>query len=91
MKMIFKNSWNMIKSFWFKFFGITFLISFLLFFLNILLGLSFFAKLNADQMKDKLGVFVYLKNDRHNQENKNDQNSERMSKTIELKDKLEKK
>jgi len=61
--MLLKNSFKMVKSSLFKFFWVAFIVSFLLFFLNVLLGVSFFAQKNVEDMRDRLGVFIYLKTD----------------------------
>lgn len=50
-----------IKTFWWKVFGVSLLIGFLLFLLNIFLGVWFYANQFSHQMKDKLGMYFYIK------------------------------
>ncbi|MCX6823372.1 MAG: hypothetical protein NTX91_05305 [candidate division SR1 bacterium] len=54
---------TILKHFWGKLFGVSILIGFLLFLLNIFLGVGFYANHFSADMKDKLGMYFYIKED----------------------------
>jgi len=58
--MIFKNRWHMMKASWFQIFSGIGIISFLLFFWNLLLLVSHQVAVSGDNIQQKLGVYFYL-------------------------------
>ncbi len=54
---------TILKHFWGKLFGVSILIGFLLFLLNIFLGVGFYANHFSADMKGKLGMYFYIKDD----------------------------
>ncbi|UFX83247.1 hypothetical protein [Candidatus Absconditicoccus praedator] len=58
--MIIKNFWNIAKSSIFQFVGITILISFLLFFLNVLVGVSYSVNSFGEDVRERLGIYFYI-------------------------------
>lgn len=58
---VIKNLIGLIKSAIFQFVGISLLVGFLLFLLNILLGLSMGMNQLGDNVRNKLGVYLYIK------------------------------
>ena len=54
---------TILKHFWGRLFGVSILIGFLLFLLNIFLGVGFYAHHFSTDMKDKLGMYFYIKED----------------------------
>ncbi len=80
--MIAKNLLKIFKSFFFQFISITFLISFLLFLLNILFLISFNLKTFSQDLKDRLWIFFYIKESVQEKD-------ALYSKTIDLKTELE--
>lgn len=61
--MIIKNLFNIIKASIFQFIWMVLLISFLLFLLNILLGLSYNIENFSQEVKNKLWIYFYIKDD----------------------------
>ena len=54
---------GLIKHHWKQLVGVSFLMGFILFLLNIFLGVSFYAHWFNDQLQDKLGMYFYIKDD----------------------------
>lgn len=54
---------TILKHFRWRLFGVSILIGFLLFLLNIFLGVGFYAHHFSTDMKDKLGMYFYIKED----------------------------
>lgn len=59
--MFIKNSFRIIKASLFQFIGISVLISFLLFLLNLLFWISYNIKNFSEDIKHRLGIYLYIK------------------------------
>lgn len=59
--MLFKDLYNIIKTSFFQFFWIVFIVSFLLFFLNVLLWISYYISNISEEVKHKLWIYFYIK------------------------------
>ncbi|MFA6255816.1 MAG: hypothetical protein WC606_01410 [Candidatus Absconditabacterales bacterium] len=75
---------SLLKTSWTHIFGVSIFIGFLLFLLNIFLGVSLYANQFTGQLKDRLGMYFYIKED-------TTQTNEIYKKVITLKDELESK
>lgn len=58
--MLIKNFINLLKASWFQFISITVIISFLLFFLNMLLWISYSVNNFSQEVKNKLWIYFYI-------------------------------
>lgn len=77
------NAWYIIKKNLPQFLGVGVLIWFLIFLLNLLLMVSYGSQKTSQEIQNKLGIYLYIKEDPTNKE-------ATYSKVIELKEKLEK-
>lgn len=84
ISMILKNFYTILKTSLFQFIWLTFLISFLLFFLNLLIGISYNISNFSDDIKDKLWIYFYIKDSKDPKEK-----DFYYTKTIHLKSELE--
>ncbi|MCX6824060.1 MAG: hypothetical protein NT085_02945 [candidate division SR1 bacterium] len=83
LSKIFKHDLSsLLKTSWTNVLGVSVFIGFLLFLLNIFLGVSLYANQFTGQLKDRLGMYFYIKED-------TTQTNEIYKKVITLKDQLE--